>query len=199
MDVLNLYAGLGGNRKLWTDCDVTAIEIDESIAAIYKKNFPNDNVIVTDAHQYLLNHYNENWGFIWSSPPYPSHSRARFWNRKLAAIYPDMSLYQEIIFLKSFFKKEWVVENVVSYYEPLMKPQKINRHFFIHDFKDESLKPTEGNIKMWQHITGFDIDNIKLKQRKDKILRNCVLPELGKHIFDCAVGVKIKSKQLTLF
>jgi len=27
--VLNLYAGIGGNRKLWTDVDVTAVEWDE--------------------------------------------------------------------------------------------------------------------------------------------------------------------------
>ena len=36
MKVLNLYAGIGGNRKLWTDVEVTAIENNESIAAIYQ-------------------------------------------------------------------------------------------------------------------------------------------------------------------
>ena len=31
MKVLNLYAGLGGNRKLWNGVNVVAIEIDENI------------------------------------------------------------------------------------------------------------------------------------------------------------------------
>ena len=65
MKILNLYAGIGGNRKLWGDeHEVTAIEINPEIAGIYKYNFPNDNVIVTDSHQYLLQHYTE-FDFIW--------------------------------------------------------------------------------------------------------------------------------------
>lgn len=54
MKVLNLYAGIGGNRKLWKDVEVTAVELDPQIAGIYKDFFPNDNVIVGDAHDYLL-------------------------------------------------------------------------------------------------------------------------------------------------
>ena len=57
MKVLNLYAGIGGNRKLWTDVDVTAVELNPDIADIYWDFFPNDKVIVADAHQYLLEHY----------------------------------------------------------------------------------------------------------------------------------------------
>ena len=57
--VLNLYAGIGGNRKLWKDVDVTAIEINPEVANIYQDLFPNDKVIVTDAHQYLIDHYTE--------------------------------------------------------------------------------------------------------------------------------------------
>ena len=34
--VLNLYAGIGGNRKLWKDVEVTAVEINEEIAGVYK-------------------------------------------------------------------------------------------------------------------------------------------------------------------
>ena len=40
MKVLNLYAGIGGNRKLWTDVEVTAVEIDPKRAEIYKHYFP---------------------------------------------------------------------------------------------------------------------------------------------------------------
>ena len=28
MKVLNLYCGIGGNRKLWEDVEVTAVELD---------------------------------------------------------------------------------------------------------------------------------------------------------------------------
>ncbi|KKK98144.1 hypothetical protein LCGC14_2645680, partial [marine sediment metagenome] len=55
MKILNLYAGIGGNRKLWGDKhEIIAIEIDPKIAAIYQDLFPNDKVIIADAHQYLL-------------------------------------------------------------------------------------------------------------------------------------------------
>ena len=76
MKVLNLYACLGGNRFLWEDFEVTAVELDPELARMYQERFPNDKVIVADAHQYLLDHYKE-FDFIWSSPPCPTHSRAR--------------------------------------------------------------------------------------------------------------------------
>ena len=146
MKILNLYAGIGGNRKLWGDDDeVTAIEYDENIAKIYQQNFPNDRVIVTDAHQYLLEHFRE-YDFIWASPPCPSHSRVR---KQLAIkrkkdgtiyeqnkpIYPDMKLYQEIILLDNYYDGYYVVENVVPYYEPLIEPQKLGRHLFWSNFE----------------------------------------------------------------
>ena len=63
--VLNLYAGLGGNRSKWGDeYEVTAVEYDPSIAAIYADLYPNDTVIVGDALEYLVNHYHE-FDFIW--------------------------------------------------------------------------------------------------------------------------------------
>ena len=65
MKILNLYAGIGGNRKLWGDQHkITAVEYDKDIAAIYKDFFPNDEVLVEDAHEYLLNHYKD-YDFIW--------------------------------------------------------------------------------------------------------------------------------------
>ena len=37
MKILNLYAGIGGNRTLWGDKhEVTAVEINAEIAGIYK-------------------------------------------------------------------------------------------------------------------------------------------------------------------
>ena len=40
MKILNLYAGIGGNRKLWGDVDVVAVEIVEigtKLILIYEK------------------------------------------------------------------------------------------------------------------------------------------------------------------
>lgn len=193
MKILNLYSGIGGNRKLWGDeHQITAVEIDENIAKIYKDFFPNDEVIVTDAHQYLLDHYKE-FDFIWSSPPCPSHSRARLWGWKnddrVPKKYPDMKLYEEIIFLNTFYKGKFVVENVIPYYEPLIKGQKIGRHLFwsnfeIPNFEHKKSDINRGTIKSWQEQTGFNLDGKYLGQRKDRILRNCVEPEVGLHILN---------------
>ena len=92
LKVLNNYCGIGGNRKLWTDVDVTAVELDKNIAAVYQDFFPDDTVIVADAHEYLLEHYKE-FDFIWSSPPCPTHSRLCSSKSGWGIVdYPDMSL-----------------------------------------------------------------------------------------------------------
>ena len=125
--ILNLYAGIGGNRKLWPneEIEVTAIENNEKIAKIYQDFFPNDKVIITDAHQYLLEHYKE-FDFIWSSPPCPTHSICNhFLNAQGVVRYPSMKLWQEIIFLRTFFFGKFCVENVRTYYEPLIMPQEL--------------------------------------------------------------------------
>jgi len=194
MKVLNLYAGLGGNRSFWGDnVEVTAVEQDKTIAKFYKDRFPGDKVIVGDAHQYLLDHYQE-FDFIWSSPPCPTHSRARYWsskpNRKVSPVYPDMKLYQEILFLKHYYRGRWVVENVSPFYTPLVnQTTKIGRHLFwanfeiaALDFEDADIK--NGNKEAWQTLHGVDISRYKFNQRRDKILRNCVNPNLGLHILN---------------
>ena len=96
MRILNLYAGIGGNRKLWGDeHEITAVEYKQEIADIYKDFFPNDEVIVSDAHQYLLDNFKE-FDFIWSSPPCQSHSSFRqnicVRYRGTEPVYPDMRL-----------------------------------------------------------------------------------------------------------
>ncbi len=190
MKVLNLYAGIGGNRRLWKNVEVTAIEDNEGIAEIYQDHYPNDKVVVTDAHAYLLEHYAK-FDFIWSSPPCPSHSQYRYnvgvRGKGFAGIYPDMKLYAEIIFLKHHFKGDWVVENTVSYYAPLVKPQKISRHFIWSNMKlnDIQLKPIglrdKNKIGDLEKILGFDLSKYKIKDKR-QILRNCVSSELGEHI-----------------
>src|SRR3972149_1841834 len=156
MKILNLYAGIGGNRKLWgNEHEVTAVEINQEIAKIYQDFFPNDKVIVTDAHQYLLEHYKE-FDFIWSSPPCPTHSITNnFLNAQGVIRYPDMSLWQEIIFLKHFCKTIYVIENVKSYYTPFLNPQISGRHYFWANFNILNKK-----IKM-----SFNIANMRASTR----------------------------------
>jgi len=209
MKILNLYAGIGGNRKLWEDCEVTAVEYNEEIAGIYKENFPNDYVIVADAHEYLLKHYKE-FDFIWSSPPCPTHSKSRFARRETTTPeYPDMKLYQEVIFLDNWFDGKWCVENVVPYYEPLIPGKKRGRHLYWTNF----LLPTDLNerktaimegkdeVKRWCEFHDYDFYQYKGEQRIDKIARNLVDYEAGKTIFNIARGIieKPKSNQATLF
>lgn len=188
---LNLYAGLGGNRKLWGGCSITAVELDENIAEVYQALYPQDEVIVGDAHKYLEEHYKE-FDFIWSSPPCQSHSSmrqniaVRF--RGTPAVYPDMKLYQEIIFLKYNFNGLWVVENVKPYYEPLIKPTKeLQRHLFWSNFEISDKEFDKDNLRKAQipdleKLYGFDLSQYKLSNKR-QVLRNCVKPELGDYIF----------------
>lgn len=193
--ILNLYAGIGGNRKLWDgDIEVTAIEDNEAIAEIYHNFFPNDFVMIADAHEYLLHNY-MNFDFIWSSPPCQTHSSFRknicvdF--RGTEAKYPEMILYQEILFLQFHFKGKWVVENVKPYYSPLIPAKEIQRHLFWSNFplnankflKKDNIRKVQ--IPDLQKLHGFNLSKYKLKNKR-QILRNCVLPELGLHIFKCA-------------
>jgi tRNA A37 threonylcarbamoyladenosine biosynthesis protein TsaE len=47
--ILNLYAGIGGNRRLWGDeHEITAVEYKQDIADVYQQLFPNDTVIVAE-------------------------------------------------------------------------------------------------------------------------------------------------------
>ena len=204
--VLNLYAGIGGNRKLWENVEVTAIENNPEIATIYQDFFPEDKIIVTDAHQYLLDHYEE-YDFIWSSPPCPTHSRMRTLKNNCDECekkYPDMQLYQEIIYLKHFFKGKWVVENIISYYDPLIAPGKVGNHYywsnFIIPYKNEEKRMIlrlndEQSIKYKEKLFNIDLSKLNLKKRfKIKILNNCVEPLTRLHIFKCA----FKERQETL-
>ena len=59
LKILNLYAGIGGNRKLWKKVEVIAVEMNPEIAKVYQDFFPKDKVIIEDAHEYLLKHYKE--------------------------------------------------------------------------------------------------------------------------------------------
>lgn len=200
MKVLNLYSGIGGNRKLWEGVEVTAVESEQYIADAYQKLFPNDTVVVGDAHQYLLDHHKE-FDFIWSSPPCPTHSKA---NMSLQGYglyrYPDMRLYQEIIFLSYFYRGVWVVENVDGYYKPLIEPTiTLDRHhiwssFFIFPATFErSYNVNRATKEALAKQHGIELPPGTKNQRK--LLRNAVMPELGLHIFKAAQAT-VKQEQL---
>ena len=208
MKILNGYAGIGGNRKFWDGDkhDIVAVEIDEEIAEIYSDNFPNDEVIVGDAHEYLRSHYQE-FDFIWMSPPCPTHSRTALFansdderrgHHKKNAKYPDMKLYQEIILLENLYHGDWVIENVQSYYDPLRnqvederflffrEPQMVHRHYFWSNFNIPEMdlgsdNYEKGNIKEWQSRFGFDLSGYSGIDKR-KAIRNCVHPEIGEKV-----------------
>ena len=227
MKILNLYACLGGNRYKWDEVskeagieiEVTAVELDEELAKLYKERFPNDIVVVADAHQYLLDNF-KNFDFIWSSPPCPSHSRINysFKNRNKEGFlkYPDFKLYEEVVFLDNFFNGGWIVENVIPYYEPLIKAQKRGRHMYWSSFKlpndlkerkapfikitPNSKKPKDLILKRCE-FHKIDLSNYKGKQSKEKIANNLVDYEAGRTIFETFLGITKKAnvKQTELF
>ena len=212
MKILNLYGGIGGNRKNWgNDHDITTIENNQGIANIYKAHFPNDKIIVADAKDYLISNY-DNFDFIWASPPCQSHSsiKVNFANatgsRRREPTLPDMTLYQIIIFLSGFFKGKYVVENVNPYYTPLIPAQKLGRHLFwcnfkIGNFEIESDNILRGNAREKAKELGYNFNGFKGQFRKDQIVNNMVNPELGSFILDCAMNVRRKEniKQTELF
>ena len=215
MKILNLYACLGGNRYKWNevkeDIEVVAVEWDEELAKLYQERFPNDKVIVADAHQYLLDHYQE-FDFIWSSPPCPTHSRARYWaigaNGK-SPTYPNLNLYSEILLLDYHFKGKYVVENVIPYYEPMLNPKKRGRHLYWTNFnlpnnlqdRRFGISQTKNELKGLSEFHNFDFSKYKGNQNKVKIGRNLVDYEAGKTIFETALGIikRQDTKQTELF
>ena len=213
MKILNLYACLGGNRYKWdevTDVEVTAVEWDEELARLYQERFPQDTVIVADAHQYLLDHYKE-FDFIWSSPPCPTHSRFNLsMKTKRKMKYPDMRLYQEIIFLDNYFTGKYVVENVIPFYEPLITAHKRHRHLYWTNFKlpnnlssryNPDLSRTKNLIDALSDFHDYDFRKYKGEQAMNKVARNLVDYEAGKTILETAIGVITKQnvKQTELF
>jgi DNA (cytosine-5)-methyltransferase 1 len=213
MKILNLYACLGGNRYKWdevTDIEVTAVELDPEAARLYQERFPNDKVIVADAHQYLLDHYKE-FDFIWSSPPCPTHSRLVTSNKnKIKMKYPDMKLYQEVIFLDNFFKGKYVVENVIPFYTPLIPSKKRGRHLYWTNFNlpnNINERPPVGigqgvnEVKRLCEFHDYDFYKYKGKQPTNKMARNLVDYEASRTILETAVGITRKQNvnQTTIF
>jgi len=200
MKILVGCAGIGGESEKWDDGSnkITHVEIDPKIAKVLEKRKPNRNVVVDDAFEYLLKNY-QKYDFIWFSPPCQSNSRMIRSGRNRKPRFPDLRLYEVKIFLDFNFDGGYVIENVVPYYEPLIKPTvKLGRHLFWASFEIEQFEVkqpkgfiTTGTIKGAERLKkwlGIDyVGNIYYNGNHDpcQVLRNCVHPDLGLHVFDC--------------
>jgi DNA (cytosine-5)-methyltransferase 1 len=211
MKILNLYACLGGNRYKWDEVakeagieiQVTAVELDPELARLYQERFPNDIVIIADAHQYLLEHYKE-FDFIWSSPPCPTHSKINISQKNIRKMkFPDMKLYEEIIFLDNWFEGKYVVENVIPYYDPLVPAKKKGRHLYWTNFnlptdlmdRRFAISQTKNELKELCKFHEIDVSTYNGSQSLVKIGRNLVDYEAGRTIFQTVLN--ITSKQNT--
>ena len=208
MKILNLYACLGGNRLKWdevADIEVTAVELDPEAARLYQERFPNDKVIVADAHEYLLKNFKD-YDFIWSSPPCPTHSRARYWNSSnydttCEAVYPDLKLYEEILLLQHYFKGGFVVENVIPYYEPIIPAQKRGRHLYWSSFnlpqdlgdRRFAISRAKNELKGLCEFHGYDFTQYKGEQKVLKMARNLVDYDAGKTILESFLGLELSN------
>ena len=109
-------------------------------------------------------------------------------------VYPDMKLYEEILLLKGYFKGKWVVENVISWYDPLIKPTNIlHRHCFWTNFNlpFKRFKQCPYVLQVTKEVLS-EYHGIKVPRVKNQrlLLRNCVYPPLAEYIFDCAFKIK---------
>ena len=211
--ILNLFGGIGGNRKFWNktnlnlnlnlnlELEITTVESDRKIAETYKKLYPTDKIIVTDAYVFLQDNFDK-YDFIWASPPCQSHSTMVKFTRHKKRKYPDLRLYEVILFLQNFFKGKFVVENVKPFYTPLIQPSyRVGRHLFWANFIFNT------NVKDVQRPRNFiNKTNMEgMHQLQDwlgiyykhnlyyngnhcpaQVLRNCVHPFIGKHILQSA-------------
>ena len=105
-------------------------------------------------------------------------------------MYPDMRLYQEIIFLQYNSVCHWVVENVNPYYTPLIQPTaNIGRHLFWSDqtidskYHNHSAKLRRAQIPELQEYHNIDLNKYKI-QNKRQLLRNCVDSDLALYVFN---------------
>jgi len=164
--------------------------------------------VVDDAHEYLRENFEE-FDFIWASPPCPTHSKMR---KHLSVtvndsdpVYPDMKLWQEILFLRGYFEGDWVVENVKSWYDPLIRPQESGRHYFWSNFNIPKLENVNSGkdvqirnpnvVEEQEKEYGFDLSGFGLREKqKRKMLNNVVHPRIGEVILDNTV---VKQQNLT--
>ncbi len=165
-------------------------------------------MFVVDSHQYLLDHFRK-YDFIWSSPPCQTNSKifeagikAGYYSDDVKLEYHDLSVYQEVLLLSRYFDGVYCIENVEPFYKPLIPAKKLGRHLFwsnfnIGTFKENNIKKpymkSEADylINFWKVNYGYEIHGLNGDVRQ--ILRNCVHPEIGLYILNCARNIITKS------
>lgn len=209
MKILNLFAGIGGNRINWKNHEIIAIEYEPKIASWYQFNFPQDKIIISDVYKFLndINNHNllKDIDFVWASPPCITHTmlpknthNKHIIHRKI----PDMTgIYGLYIFLSNissnFNKKlKFVIENIKPWYKPLIKPTvALERHYFWSNFHIPSkkfVKPYAHLNKSYADLTitemlsflPFSLPPFKISN-KTQILHNCVNFEVAEYILNC--------------
>lgn len=85
---------------------------------------------------------------------------------------------------------KWVVENVQSYYDPLIMPQIIDRHYFWSNFyiprTETSRSYNVTNATKEEHAEHFAIQLPEGTINQRKLLRNAVDPRIGLHVLRAA-------------
>lgn len=151
MKILNLFAGLGGNRQNWNGHSIISIEINPGVAKLYQELYPDDIVLNMDVFDYLREKENnlKDFDFIWASPPCQSHSHMQLFTRHNNNYPPIPRLDQTIgliIWLNKFYNNKFVVENVIPWYGLIdlrfnnIFKVKLDRHIFYSNFKIQSKK-----------------------------------------------------------
>lgn len=206
--VLNAYAGIGGNRHLWpANWKVTAVENDERVAGEYARRYPDDTVLVDDAHAVVMERA-AHFDAVWTSPPCPTHSRLAInvAKRKCVEPVPDPRLWDEIAHLSALGGR-YVVENVHTYYVPPIPPDVVTaRHYYWAS--DVPVMLTElATLPVSGRMVGLTADAIadsyglpplppgSVRDRR-KAMRNAVVPHEGLEIAMAAfmANVEIRSE-----
>ena len=209
MRILNLFAGIGGNRTLWGDKhQITAVEYDPNIVKMYEERFPYDEMIIADAYEFCEDHYTE-YDFIWASPPCQTHNKSMY-RPNVKKRMPDFKLYEMIFFLQQWCECKWIVENVEVIDEVIRHNSQVGRHLiwcnflipnkkFPKSYKTKTYIGSDGkkhngglaDLSLAELIKLHKI-NIKISHPlKRSILRNCVDYRIGKYILD-----QVKNKQI---
>ena len=118
---------------------------------------------------------------------------------KRKMVYPDMKLYQEIIFLDNYFEGKYVVENVIPFYEPLIPAKNRGRHLYWANFnlpndlkgrKNPDFSRVKDVVGVMSKFHNYDFKKYKGEQPINKIARNLVDYEAGKTILETVLGIE---------
>lgn len=190
--ILNLFAGIGGNRKAWSNHEIISVEINQDLARVYHQFYPEDLIIVDDVYKFLKRNELNKFDFIWASPPCTTHTCMTGANKRLV---PDVTgIYGLKLYFDSVYQNAYVIENTQPWYQPLIQPSvKLDRHYFWSNFfipcgnfaprrEKKYTSLTNPELLKFHNIPNFRLYDKTL--RKEVILRNCCHYSIGEHILE---------------